>query len=192
MINGNDGGWWAGEKKQKIDGKMKKDFNRYLKSLDAKSLSNELKKLYDKFDLVRKYYEIELGQNSDAIVKEYKHKIKKEYFPTRGYGAARSSVSKKIISEFRKVSVHNSDVVELLLYRTEMMLEYTLAYGDIDEAFYNSLCSSFSQACKIISKDALQEYYRDYCLRLISMSEGFGWGVYYDLSEEYKQCFNPQ
>ena len=137
---------------------MKREFNKYLKSLDKDGLTKELKKLYDKFDLVRKYYEIELSQNSDDVLKEYKLKLKKEYFPARGYGSARSGASRKIISEFKKVSVHQSDVVELLLYRTEMMLEYTLAYGDIDMAFYNSLCSSFSQACKIITKEVLQKY----------------------------------
>ena len=169
---------------------MKREFNKYLKSLDKDELTKELKKLYDKFELVRKYYAMELSENSDNVVEEYKKKIKKEYFPAKGYGAARNSASKKIISEFRKVSVHNSDIVELLLYRTEMMLEYTLAYGDIDEAFYNSLCSSYSQACKLISKEKLQGYYKDYCLKLISMSENFGWGVYYNLSAEFDNCFN--
>jgi len=114
---------------------MKKELNKYLSSLSEKELIKEVKKLYDKFGDVKKYYEMELGDNSEKILAEYKAKIKKEYFPTRGYGRARNSVSRKVVLDFKKIAIHQKDVVELLLYRVEMMLKFTNAYGDIDEPF---------------------------------------------------------
>lgn len=168
---------------------MKKDFNKYIKSLDEEGLTKELKTLYDKFPLIRKYYKTELSEDSSAVLAEYKAKLKKEYFPTRGYGKASSGNSRKVVTEFKKVSTHSSDLVELWLYRTEMMLEYTLAYGDIDEPFYNSLYTGFAEACKLIGKEALHKHYQDDCLKLVNMSEELGWGVYDDLYGEYMECF---
>lgn len=137
-----------------------------------------MKKLYDKFDNVKKYYELELSDNSDKILLEYKKKIKKEYFPPRGYGKGRSSISRKVILDFKKISVHKKDEAELWLYRVEVMLEYTLQYGDIDESYYLTLENSFVDACEIIGKEKLKKYFNEYCLELISKASNFGWGVH--------------
>jgi len=166
---------------------MKRKLNKYLSSLTEKELIQQIKILYDKFDIVKKYYDLELSEDSQEILEEFKSKIRKEYFPSRGFGSGRSGASRKVISEFKKISIHKKDVVELLLYRTEMMLEYTKEYGDIDEAFYNSLESSFIEACKLIKKESLNTQFRSYCQELISSSSSFGWGVYDSLKYAYKE-----
>lgn len=166
---------------------MKKELNKYLNSLSEKELIKEVKKLYDKFPDVKKYYEMELGDNSEKILAEYKAKIEKEYFPKRGYGRAKNSVSKKVITDFKRIAVHQKDVAELLLYRTEMMLKYTNAYGDIDEPFYNSLESSFAQACEIIAEERLIPYFKVYCEELIESANGFGWGVHGTMGDIYHE-----
>ncbi len=164
---------------------MKKELNKYLNSLTEKELIKEVKKLYDKFPDVKKYYEMELGDNSEKILAEYKAKIEKEYFPTRGHGRARNSVSKKVVQDFKKIAIHQKDVVELLLYRVEMMLKFTNAYGDIDEPFYNSLESSFHEACKMIAKERLTSYYKIYCEELVQSASNFGWGTHDSMSDDY-------
>ncbi len=166
---------------------MKSELNKYLKTLSKEELIKEVKKLYDKISGVKEFYKIDLSSDTSKIVQEYKEKIKKEYFPKRGYGKARSGVSRKVISDFKKISIHKKDVVELLLYRTEMMLEFTSEYGDIDEPFYNSLESSFAEACKLIHKEQLQKYYRKYCQELVSKAYSFGWGVYDSLKYDYQE-----
>jgi hypothetical protein len=171
---------------------MKREFNKYLKSLSEKELVKELQKVYSKFEPVRKYYQLELSDNSEAILSEFKAKIKKEYFPSRGYGRARNSVSRKVITDFKKISVHKKDLVELLLYRAEMMLEFTSNYGDIDQPFYNSLGSSFEEACKLIKKEKLETHYKIYCRELVGKSYNFGWGIYYDLAYSFEQNFEEK
>lgn len=168
---------------------MKREFNKYLKTLTKKELVAELQKLYTKFDPVRQFYQLELSDNSEAVLAEFKAKINKEYFPLRGYGAGRSSVSRKVISEFKKISIHSKDVVELLLYRVERMLDFSIAYGDMEEAFYNSLVSSFSEACKLIKKEILESDYKEHCRKLIGLSNNLGWGVYDDLDVYFVECF---
>ncbi len=66
-----------------------------------------------------------------------------------------------------------------------MMIEYTKAYGDIDEPFYNSLESSFEEACKLIKEEQLEQEYRVDCRRLIDQTYQFGWGLYDGLTYSY-------
>mgnify|MGYP001127043026 CR=1 FL=1 len=110
---------------------VKTELNRYLKDLGKKELENEVKKLYSKFKDVKKYYELELSQDTTAVLNEFKEKIKQEYFPKRGFGRASNQASRKVVSDFKKISIFNKDIIELLLYRTDMMIENTKTYGDI-------------------------------------------------------------
>jgi len=166
---------------------MKRELTKYLNSLTTEELQREVKKLYDKFGLVRKYYELELGDNSEKVLAEYKERIKEEYFPKRGFGKARSGESKKVISEFKKIAIHKKDVIELLLYRTEMMIDFTAEYGDINEQFYDSLESGFKEACRLIEKEKLKPYFRNTCQELVSKTVDFGWGIYYNLIDIYQK-----
>lgn len=168
---------------------MKRELTKYLKTLTEKELIAEVKKLYDKFDPVRKYYELELGGNSEKVLSEYKAKIEKEYFPARGFGKARSSVSRKVIADFKKISVFPKDLIDLMLYRTEMMLDFTNAYGDMDEAFYTSIESGFEQACKLIVQEKMEPYFRAYCEELIRKSNGLGYGVSEELYGIFEDHF---
>ena len=166
---------------------MKREFTKYIKSLDKEALYKELQKLYSKIPEVKKYYEMELSPNTQKIVEQYKKKLKNEYFPSRGYGKARSGASRKIVTDFKKISVHNADLIDLWLYRTEMMVEFTMAYGDIDEAFYNSLASGFDAACILIQKNKLEKQYHIYCQEIMRSLADIGWGVYDDLDDIYNQ-----
>jgi len=165
----------------------KKELTKYLKQATKKELEKEVKKLYDKFKDVKKYYEIEFTNDTTDIVNEFKEKIKKEYFPSRGYGRGRNNVSRKVILDFKKIAIFQKDVIELLLYRTEVMLGFTNAYGDIDEAFYNSLTRSYDEACRLIQKEQLADDFKIYCKELIDASRNFGWGVTYALEYSYQQ-----
>lgn len=168
---------------------MKREFTKFLNSLSEKEKTAELKKLYSKFPKVQEYYAMELSGNSARILEDYKKKIKNEYLPSRGYGKARSSVSRKVISDFKKIAVHPKDVIMLLLYRVEMMIEFTASYGDIDEAFYNSLGSSFREACKLIAKERLEKFFLNSCIELRDRTYNFGWGVWDELNDDLEEYF---
>lgn len=164
---------------------MKRALNKYLSTLPREELEQEVKKLYDLFKPVRDYYQLELGEDTAGVLQQYKDKIKAEYFPKRGFGRARSGASRKVVTQFKKIAVHPKDVVELWLYRTEMMIEFTLAYGDIDEPFYNSLASGFEQACKIMQREKLEAEFRAYCQSLFSKTFNLGWGIHGELRDIY-------
>lgn len=165
----------------------KRELTKYLKQATKEELEKEVKKLYDKFKDVKKYYEIEFTDDTTALVENCKATLRKEYFPSRGYGKGRNNASRKVITDFKKIATFQKDVIVLLLYRVEMMLKYTNAYGDIDEAFYNSLTRSFDEACKLIQKEQLEKEFKVYCKELMEQANHFGWGVYDALDYSYQQ-----
>ncbi len=156
---------------------IKPKLNKYLKELTRTELEKEVKKLYSKFRDVKKYYELELSQDTSKVLEEFKGRIEKEYFPNRGFGRASNKESRKVITEFKKISIFQKDVIELLLYRVEMMVEFTKAYGDIDEPFYNSLESSYGEACKLIVSEDLEKEYKETCRQLMDETYHLGGGL---------------
>ncbi len=167
---------------------MKRELNKYLNELTKKELEAEVKKLYTKFKVVKNFYDMELSQDTTAILEQFKLKIQKEYLPARGFGRASNRESKKVITEFKKIAVFKQDLIDLILFRVKVMLDYTFTYGDIDEPFYNSMDSSFGDACKLIKAEQLEKKYEAQLQNFIHQASKFGWGVYDSfvyLYEEY-------
>jgi hypothetical protein len=174
------------EKINKRMNALKKELNHYLAKRSKPELINEIQLLFEKFDLVKKYYEVKLRKDTAPILKEYKDKLLNEYFPEKGLPKARNGVSKKITSDFKKIANDPKDVVDLLLFRTEIMIDFTQAHGDIDEPFYHSLGHGFMQACKLIQQEKLEESYKIYCEELMESTKYFGWGLYDDMKDSYQ------
>jgi len=166
-----------------------RELNRFLKESSKEELEKEIKKLFTKFNDVKKYYELEFSQDTSQIVNDLKKNIQKEYFPSRGLGKARNSVSRKVVNDFKKISIFKKDTVELLLFRVKNMVEFTLTYGDIDEPFYNSLASSYHEACKIINTEKLEKEFKTECQDLKDQVYDIGWGLYDEMNDSYSYYF---
>ena len=167
----------------------KKDLTKFLVDLTKEELEKEVEKLYVKFKEVKTYYDIELSGDTSAIVNEIKAKIKKEYMPDRGHGQARSSVVKKVIDDFAKVSIFPSDLVDVILYRVEMGIEFSDNYGDINEAFYSSAENAFERALKLIEKHQLHSDFKLRCKEIVYSTRGYGWGFHDELSYFYDEYY---
>ena len=166
---------------------MKRELNKYLNELTKKELEAEIKKLYTKFKVVKNFYDMELSQGTTAILEQFKLKIQKEYLPARGFGRASNRESKKVITEFKKIAVFKQDLIDLILFRVKVMLDYTFTYGDIDEPFYNSMDASFGDACKLIKAEKLEQKYQAELHDLIAQASNLGWGVYENFIYCYEQ-----
>ena len=163
---------------------------KHLQSLSQEELVEEILKFSKKFKDVKAHYEMDLGGNKKqaAIVEEFKKKNKKQYFPTRGYGDPKAVEIRKIISDFKKISVFPYDIADITLYRVEMAVDFTNAYGDIDERFYDSTANAYEDALKIITKNDLQKYFIERCTKIQNDTSDIGWGFadqIEDLTNEY-------
>ena len=168
---------------------MKRIFIKFINTLDEQDLAKELQKLYTKFPEVKKYYEMELSPTTDKVVEQYKAKIKKGYFkPNGNFGRAKSSVSRKVIAEFKKIAIHQSDVVELWVYRTELMAKYVVERDYYSETFAGSLISSFETCCKMIVKERLESEFEPRCKEIVVLTHEL-WGLPDELQRVYEEYF---
>ncbi len=167
-------------------------FQKHLFQLDRKEMAQELLKLFGKFDNVRQFYQMDLGGDTSELLNVYKEKIRKEYFPNRGFGEPKASIIRKILSDFKKVSVFEHDLIDLLLYRVELGVRFTNEFGDIDEPFYRSVTNSFDDALKLITENISHARFQDRCAGIVLATRHIGWGFHDDLLDGYVACYGEK
>ena len=134
---------------------------------------------------------MELTEDTSAILNKYKEVLKKEYFPNTkfGIGEGRASVARKIISEFTKIKVFDVDLIELMLYRVELCVQFTKEVGDINEQFYTSTENAFEAVAKLIVKNNLEGTFKIRCKDLVDETADFGWGFADAVENIYEEYF---
>jgi hypothetical protein len=167
----------------------KKEFKKFLSELSKEELVKEIEKLCSKFPLVKTFYDVELSGDTAKLLSEAKRKIENEYFPLRGFGKARSGEVKKIIDDFAKVSIYPKDLIDLYLFRFEMAVKFTNAYGDIDDVFYTSAINVYAKALKLIFHHGYESEFNHRCKLLMEETRNIGWGFSDGVEELYYSHF---
>jgi hypothetical protein len=167
-----------------------KDLKRYLGTRSREQLIAEIGEMFSKIDAVKDYCQSKLNLGYSAEVSEkYKSVIKHEFFPARGFGRARLSVARKAVSDYKKVSASKFGVADMMLYYVEMGVQFTNTYGDIDEAFYNSMESMYERAVKYIVQHGMRGQFGKRCRRIVTDTSDIGWGFHDGLSYTYEEHF---
>jgi hypothetical protein len=101
------------------------------------------------------------------------------------------SLARKAISDYRKAAGDPEGLAELMLFYVECGVDFTLEFGDINEAFYYSVVSVFSDGMKM-----LNQCEDDVVRRLLPRFEGAvhstadtGWGFYDSLRDIFEAYF---
>jgi hypothetical protein len=76
-----------------------------------------------------------------------------------------------------------------MLFYVEQGVKFTNAYGDINEAFYNSMENMFDKAVELICKEDLKDSFDERCQKIVGDTCDIGWGFYDTLSEIYNDAF---
>ncbi len=167
-----------------------KDLKQYLETRSREQLIADIGEMFTKIDAVKDYYQSKLNLGYSAEVGEkYKSVIKHEFFPERGFGRARISVARKAVSDYQKVSASKFGVADVMLYYVEVGVQFTNTYGDIDEAFYNSMESMYGRAVKCIARHGLQGQFGERCRRIVADTSDIGWGLHDRLSYTFEEHF---
>jgi hypothetical protein len=77
----------------------------------------------------------------------------------------------------------------MMLFYVEQGVKFTNEYGDIEEAFYNSMESMFGKAVELICKQDLKDSFQLRCEKILGDTSDIGWGFYDTLSEIYNDAF---
>lgn len=97
-----------------------------------------------------------LGHDSVKRLAPYKKRIKQAISPAQPWKqGVQLREGRKAISDYKKASGDMRGVLSLMVYYIQCGNDLTLEFGDIDETFYNSLCSMLDQVKKqlIAEKD---------------------------------------
>ena len=122
----------------------------------------------------------------------YKETIKHYISPAEPWKTpVKISIARKAISDYRKAVGDPEGLAELMLFYVECGVNFTLEFGDIDEAFYTSVIRVFSDGMKMLNRCE-----EDVVSRLLPRFEGaihstadMGWGFHDSLRDTFEAYF---
>ena len=142
----------------------KRDLKKYLGELDKEQLQEQLIELYDKFSVVKEFYDFVFNPKEDKLLQEAKLKISHEYFPVSSSGKRRKpkmrrSIAQKIIKHFITLGVDPFVIADVMLYTIEIAQAFSSENIIRQETFYKSMSNSFEQAVQFsIANGILSEF----------------------------------
>ena len=156
--------------------------SRLLRNLDQPKMIDLFRQLYmlssDNAELIDSQFKSARG---DKLLDEYRQKIILEFFPLResDESSLRMGWMKSLIRDYRKGTNDLAGTAELMVTFQEQGMRFTMAYGDIDERFYDSLLSGMNDLIKMLTKEAPEVFpvFRDRLIEIVRTVFGrIGWG----------------
>ena len=87
------------------------------------------------------------------------------------------------------IAPYTTEYRYMMLFYVEQGVKFTNEYGDIEEAFYNSMESMFDKAVKLMGQNDLKDLFQKRCQKVVDDTSGIGWGFHDTLSEIYNDAF---
>ncbi len=167
------------------------EISRYLESLSAEELIEEIKKLHKLFPAVREYYKVQLQHNGEeALLVKCKKILQKAFSPYSDYSGPKLREARNAVNDFIKLSNNSLNIAEAMIYYAEMGVKFTNDYGDINEAFYSSIENMFEKAAVYVSEYELKGIFMGRFKKMVEVTDGIGWGFHDTLGEIYFEHFN--
>jgi hypothetical protein len=138
-------------------------------------------------DFLRARFQAE-DAGGEALEK-YRQRIVEQFFPRRGFGKLKLAEARKAIRDYRKATGNVAGTIDLMLAYVENGTDFTRQFGDINEAYYNSLESVMNEMVQLLWKEGAELYprFRERIQRLESHADHIGWGYGDYLREQV--CF---
>ncbi|MDT7830586.1 DUF6155 family protein [Pricia sp. S334] len=153
----------------------KRKLKKYLSELKKDALEDQLLDLYDRFPVVKEYYDFIFNPREDKLLQEAKSKISNEYFPVkRKKPKARRSVAQKYIKHFLKLGVEPQIIAELMVYNLEIAQVFERD-RNVPDAFYKSMLNSFGQSVQYTSVNGLLGDFKPRILQIYQETQEQNW-----------------
>jgi hypothetical protein len=161
----------------------KRDLKKYVSELSKAQLEEQVLELYDKFAVVKVYYDFVFKPNENNLLKDAKLKISNEYFPIRGKKPKmRRSVAQKIIKHFILLGVDSFIIADVMLYTIEIAQSLSAEKEIKQEAFYKSMLNSFEQAISFMIEKGILYEFKSRVVAVQKEAEDQKWFNYYDFN----------
>lgn len=153
----------------------KRALQKYLSDLKKKELEEQLLDLYQRFPLVKEYYDFVFNPKEDKLIQQAKTKISNEYFPLkRKRPKARRSVAQKFIKHFNKLGVEPLLVADVMLFNLEIAQSFSMN-RNVPDSFYKSMSNSFTEAVQFISINGLLGDFKERIVKVYTITQAENW-----------------
>ncbi|MBU2996236.1 hypothetical protein KO500_07310 [Cellulophaga baltica] len=160
----------------------KRALKEYVSELPKKELELQLLDLYDRFPLVKEYYNFIFNPKEDKLIQDAKVKISNEYYPLKRKRARlRRSIAQKFIKHFLKLGVEAHLVADVMLYNIEIAQSFS-SEKKVADTFYKSMHNSFDQAVVYISQNGLLADFKNRVVTIYNEAEKQDWLNFEDFS----------
>ena len=120
---------------------------------DQKQLMGLIQDLYALNKANADFLNTRLLGGAGTSLEPYKNRIQQAVSPKEPWKQdVRLSEGRKAISEYRKAKGDAHGLLSLMIHYVRCGNDFTLEFGDIDEPFYDSMCSMVDQFCKLLIK----------------------------------------
>ncbi|PKA96419.1 hypothetical protein B0O79_0054 [Flavobacteriaceae bacterium MAR_2009_75] len=153
----------------------KRALKKYLSELPKEAIEEQMMDLYQRFPVVKEYYDFIFNPKEDKMVQDAKAKISNEYFPVkRRRPKARRSVAQKFIKHFIKLGVAPYLIADTMLYNIEIAQLFAKE-RNVPEAFYKSMLNSFNEALQFVSINALLPDFKERIVKIYTETQEQNW-----------------
>jgi hypothetical protein len=119
----------------------------------------------------------------------YKADVRAEFFPTRGFGNGNPSIVFRMLQRVEAEATSPKQVIDFIYYCVETGVEFTAAYGDIDEEYYTAFEDLFERAAKLAATEKMVNEYEPRAQRIVKSTYEMGWGFYDELESIFVKYF---
>jgi hypothetical protein len=168
------------------------DVKRSIGRLERNQLVDLVKDLYRLSEENKTFLHARCLAGSDAL-KRYKKTIRNSIYTdvmdeddNQGFDLA-----DKAVKDYAKATGDDSGIADLMIYYVECGNKLTLEYGDINEFFYDALVEMYQKAIQKVCNlpKTRQEPFRIRLKKIMTSSDGIGWGYHDDLRHFYYEAF---
>ncbi|SHI88132.1 DUF6155 family protein [Pseudozobellia thermophila] len=153
----------------------KRALKKYIAELPKEALEEQMIDLYERFPMVKEYYDFIFNPKEDKLVQNAKAKIGNEYFPVKRRRArARRSVAQKYIKHFIKLGVAPDLVIDVMLYNLEIAQLFARE-RNVPDSFYKSMLNSFNEAVRFISVHGLLPDFKERIVKIYTETQEQDW-----------------
>lgn len=149
----------------------KKALLDHLNKSEKEDIMREVITLFDTFQNVKEFYNVELSVAANPVLKIYKKKITQAYLATNPKERRTNMNINKLIIAFKKISIYQDELVDLLLHRVECGVDAFDRNNQRSETFYDSIFKSFQESISIIVAEKIADNYKSRIAAVIQKSK---------------------
>lgn len=146
-------------------------FIKHIEQLESEELRKELMILYDKLDLVRTHYALELGTDKDRKKRydQIKKQIRSKYATKSLKKPRRPRIQKvnKILSEVASRAIFEYEMIDIYLFNTEEALNFMILHNYFSSPLFNTIQNSYTKALDLIAVNRMESDHKERCRSLV-------------------------